>query len=247
MPGRLIMDTNGANGAGVALTGKLNAAANEAAGRPETKDFAQKGSDAVILTNGDHLPGLGPYPTPNGVSPASPPARLTSTLLDLPPELIHVTESFQSLGTLIERIAQECYNGLDKVLGQMADIDVPTGAPLTNGAGHHAIVNGVGNNSLSNQRKKKLMLEFASNHRTRFIKMLVLSQWSRNVDDVSKMIDLMFWTRSNFDAYLEAANSVGRLKFETHHFKVRNPDMETALAVLSTGDVPWMPDVRGAL
>jgi mediator of RNA polymerase II transcription subunit 14 len=250
MPGRLIMDTNGANGAGVARNGKLNAAADEASARPETTitttTIAQKRSDPPALTNGDHIPGLGPYPTPNGASPTSPPARQASTLLDLPPELIHVTEGFQSLGTLVERVTQECYNRLDLLLDQMAKLEVPTNAALTNGASHHAAANGVGSNTKANQEKKKLMLEFAMLERARFIKMLVLSQWSRNADDVSKMIDLRVWSMENFTAYDDAANRVGHIKFEGQHFKVRNPDMKTALAVLSTGKVPWMPDVRVA-
>jgi mediator of RNA polymerase II transcription subunit 14 len=230
------MNHNGLEtGAGVAVNGK-------ASGRPDIHKTS--------LTNGDIvIPGLGSYPTPNGVSPTSPP---TSTLLDLPPELRHVTEDhnlrhitegYQPFGTLIGRVTQECFNGLSDVVNQLAEMQVPTSSHLTNGASSHPTTNGAENNTPTNHRKKKMLLEWAHSQRQKLIKLLVLSQWSRHVDDVSKMIDLIHWSNSEVHNYHDAADSLGRIKFETHNFKVRNPDMETALAVLSTGEVPWMPEV----
>lgn len=243
MPGRLIMDTNGANGARVAVNGKPPS--SDASARPDNTPAShpQKRPDQPLLTNGDTIPGLGAYPTPNGVSPTSPPAHMPSAIIDLPPELREITTGFQSLGTLIERVSQDCYDQLGKKIEQLASIQVPPQGPLTNGAVHHAGINGIqDNNSRENREKRSLMLDFANRQREKFIKLLVLSQWSRNVGDIRKMINLLNWSNDQFNNYHEAADAVGRIKFNTHNFKLQNPDMETALLVLSTGTVP-MPEV----
>jgi mediator of RNA polymerase II transcription subunit 14 len=163
---------------------------------------------------------------------------------DLPPEILHITEGFQSLGTLVERVSQECFNSLSEVVEELAAIPVHSQTPMSNGIGNHALVNGVGNMTKENVRKKELMLEFAHQHRTRFIKLLVLSQWSQHAKDMSQLIDLRVWFNKQIEQYESAAYELGFFKTAIHPFKLPSPDMQTALNVLSTGKVPWTPDVR---
>ncbi|KAF2429666.1 MED14-domain-containing protein [Tothia fuscella] len=245
MPGRLIMDTNGANGAH--HRAQVNGGKTQQLHNSNNSNHALPSkpprSDSSHLTNGDVvLPGLS-YPTPNGLSPAMSPPRIPPSILELPPELLEVTFNFQSLGQLIERVTQDCYGGLVEKIEQLAKMEIPAQPPhLTNGAGNHLGVNGIkDDNSQQNRQKKLQMLEFATAQRHKFIKLLVLSQWSRNVDDVKKMINLIKWSKDQFDSYHDAADGIARIKFETYNFKVQNPDMETALSVLSQGKVPWMP------
>jgi hypothetical protein len=236
MPGLLIsMESNGGMSA---VNGKLAAStadANNTLGKAKTP-----GSHA--LTNGDTpIPGLGPYPTPNGVSPSSPgPAAVApSTILDLPPELRHI-DAGVPLGTLIERVGQLCYRGIEDLVDSLAKKPVQ----MANGIGGHA-VNGSGNKADANQIKKKEIMDFVHLHRSKFIKLSVLVKWSEQAaKQMDQMIDLKAWAHDLDVCYEEAANEIGVFKRNLNNFKLRSPDMETALAVLSTGKVPWMADVR---
>jgi mediator of RNA polymerase II transcription subunit 14 len=50
----------------------------------------------------------------------------------LPPELEHWAHTYVPMGTLLERMAQQCYFDLGEVIEQMADLNI--GTPQTNGA-----------------------------------------------------------------------------------------------------------------
>lgn len=192
------------------------------------------------LTNGDTpIPGLGPYPTPNGVSPSSPgpPAVVPSTILDLPPELRHI-DAGVPLGTLIERVSQLCHRGIEDLIDSLGEKSVQ----MVNGVGSHG-VNGTGRDA--NQIKKKKIMDFVHLQRSKFIKLMVLVKWSEQAaKEMDQMIDLKAYAHELDVCYENAANEIGIFKRNLNNFKLRSPDMETALAVLSTGKVPWLTDVR---
>lgn len=226
MPGVLLkrMESNGLNGLG-----------KQAA---PTGDVRHPGkSNSHGLTNGDTLlPGLGPYPTPNGVSPPSPGlgAMKTSALSGLPPELRHV-DLGKPLGTLIERVCELCHRGMEDVVLSLEKRPLP----LANG-----MVPYTGNKPDVNQLKKKELMDFANQQRTKFIKLMVLVQWSEQAaEQMDQMIDLKMWAQELDECYFNAAGDIAKLKRDLKPFKLQSPDMETALAVLSIGKVPWMSDI----
>ncbi|OCL02626.1 MED14-domain-containing protein [Glonium stellatum] len=189
--------------------------------------------NSAVTVNGKHLYTAGQ-------------ADIPPSLLELPPEIRHITETYQPFSKLLTRVAQECFNSLSDLLTRMAEMPVShqPGGLMTNGVNNHAMTNGAGNTSTNNVHKKIMMMRFADDQRTRFIKLLVLSQWGRQAEEVGKLIDVVAWTREQEECYDHAAYWLGDLKLQMAGAKISNPDIKTALEVLSTGKAPWMPDLR---
>jgi mediator of RNA polymerase II transcription subunit 14 len=231
-----MMSSSSANGAGGTLNGKIPQVESGEVDEPVGATTGVTNGDA--LPKGDvqkpPLPVQVDQPTVNGVSALS----RRSSMSDLPPEIVQITEGYEPFGKLIARVVQECSNELNEVVDKLSNIAVPP--PLTNGVSH---VNGSGNMSQQNLLKKKTWLEFANSNREQFIKLMVISQWSRNADQVKKLIDLMFWSNGQTECYQRASDGLGELKRSLHSFKSPNPDIKTALEVLSTGKASWMPDL----
>ncbi|KAI8939456.1 hypothetical protein NX059_003232 [Plenodomus lindquistii] len=237
MPGILVMDSSAPNAA---------AAARDA----DTKKRDRHGT----LVNGDrnnarqdtpsgHMNGGTPQDaSTNGMSMAvaGPGGRSPDRYSGSPPEINHIpSDLYNPLSVLLQRIAQECYNDLGDVLTKMADI--PLG-PTTNGA----LPNGLGprgqENAEANKRKKLLLLKFAQDNRSKFIKLLVLTEWGKKAaHDVSKLIDLFAWTQEQ-SAHMDCLDEqLQRIKIHSNMARENNPDINTALEILSTGKASWMP------
>jgi hypothetical protein len=163
----------------------------------------------------------------------------------LPPEIEHITAGYIPLSTLIPRLVQETFNGLTDVIDEMAELEVsPTSREAQS---NHATsqLNGVGaSTSLqANVQKKLRMLNFAQDRRAQFIKILVLSQWSRQANVIGKVIDLTCWLDLQKRLYKDAKWWMGELKRIVGPAKTPNPDLKTALEALSLGKASWLPDV----
>ncbi|KAL1962210.1 hypothetical protein VTN77DRAFT_9931 [Rasamsonia byssochlamydoides] len=158
-----------------------------------------------------------------------------------PPELPHITQGFFPYGQLVNRAVQQCWNDLSDLITELAEIQVSTQQQTP----QLALTNGKtsGNQSTENVQKKLRLLEFAQAKRAEFIKLLVLSQWSRQAADVSKLIDIQGFIRTRHMAYNAAIQRVADMKRDLVRAQVANPDLETALEVLSTGRVSSMPDL----
>jgi len=252
MPGIVNMDDRGANGPVAPITGKRTA--QEAFGPQTSKENAPR-KEPNAMTNGDVK-----SPSHNGTVADSilngasftPPAQNSQpeqpNVQSPEPTLEHVTEGYRSLGQLIARQAQLCFNDLQKTLDRMAAL--PQGssfAPaLTNGVNDHAVVNGAGPAAKADAEKRRLMLEFLNTHREKFIKLMVLADWSKNAKDVGKMIDLNVWFENQYRHFDNAKFMIGDIQRRLQTFKVRAPDIKTAVEILSTGKASWIPDVSCA-
>lgn len=167
------------------------------------------------------------YPTPNGASPVA-------SLGSLPPELRHL-DCGLPLGTLIERVAELCHRGVEDMVLSLEKRPLPmaTGMPLY-----------TGNKPDVNQQKKKELMEVVNKHRTKFVKLMVLIQWSEQAaKQMGQMIDIKTWFQELQECYDNSAKELAVIKKGLQTLKIQSPDMETALAVLSTGKVPWMTDI----
>lgn len=165
----------------------------------------------------------------------------------LPPEIEHITTGYIPLSTLIPRLVQETFNGLTDVIDEMTELEtLPPGrdtqlnhvTPQLNGAGASA-------SSQVIVQKKLRMLNFAQDRRAQFIKILVLSQWSRQVIAIGKVIDLTCWLDLQKRLYKDAKWWMGELKRILGSAKTTGPDLKTALEALSLAKASWLPDVRG--
>src|SRR5947208_17018025 len=76
---------------------------------------------------------------------------------------------------------------------------------------NHANSNGANSSPVNIQKKMKL-LSFAKHRREQFIKVLVLTQWSRQAVDVGKVIDLKVWLDGQARLYNDAGYWLGELK-----------------------------------
>jgi mediator of RNA polymerase II transcription subunit 14 len=149
-----------------------------------------------------------------------------------PFELPHITQGFFPFGTLVNRSVQQCWVELSEVIAELAAVEVPP-----------AIGKPGGNQSPENLHKKSRLLEFAHDKRAEFIKLLVLSQWSRQAADVSRLIDIQGFIRTRHQSYDSALQYVGEVKRDLVRAQVANPDLKTALEVLSKGEVASLPNV----
>lgn len=99
-------------------------------------------------------------------------------------------------------------------------------------------------NSADNINKKVRLLSFAQSKHAEWVKALVITEWSRRSEDVSKMIDLKVHIDNQKTLYDFAIQEMSEMKRNLIQARVPNPDLKTALAVLSTGKAAWMPEVR---
>ncbi|EKV11159.1 RNA polymerase II holoenzyme/mediator complex component Rgr1, putative [Penicillium digitatum] len=203
----------------------LNEARN---GAPNTFDHPDKydllsGMNGSFYVNG----------TSSGIAASTAESVPTS-----PFKLPHITQGFFPFGTLVNRSVQECWNELSELITELATIQVPAlgGSMLNNGKS-------AGNQSSENVHKKLRLLDFAHSKRAEFIKLLVLSQWSRQAADVSKLIDIQGFIRTRHQSYDAALQYVGEVKRDLVRAQVANPDLKTAVEVLSKGRVASLPDL----
>lgn len=176
--------------------------------------------------------------------PAQAPPSAMDSFGQLPPEIEHITFGYLPLSKLITRLVQESFNDLTQVIEDMSAMQLPQPAPTTNPNHLHNQPGDAASNTLPvNVQKKSRLLNFAQDRRAQFIKLLVLSQWSRQAGNVSKAIDLKVWLDRQRALYDEAGWWMGELKRNLGQAKMPNPDLKTALEVLSTGKASWLPDV----
>lgn len=245
MPGVLksLEDSNGVSQFGnLVVEVKPGVTANDS-----PKDSKMGGMEnGIIYMNGDHGSANGIYV--NGISSdpldfqGTPSAAMADVISQLPPEIEHITFGYLPLSTLVARLIQETFNGLTDVINEMSDMQASHHVPFNN-IRPQINGDGLGNSSQVIVEKKLRMLEFAQNRRAQFIKVLVLSQWSRQAEEVSKVIDTKLWLDGQRQTFEEAASWIGELKRILAPVKMPNPDIKTALEALSLGKASWLPDL----
>ena len=199
----------------------------------------QKSNHLLASMNGPvHVNGTGRDSNALGQL-ARPPVHDIDNNLSTPFELPHITQGFFPFGTLVNRAVQQSWNELSELITELATIQVPSENSTANGKS-------VGNQSAQNVHKKVRILEFAHAKRAEFIKLLVLSQWSRQAAEVSRLINIQGFIRTRHQAYMSAVQYVGEMKRDLVRAQVANPDLKTALEVLSKGRVANLPDVSSA-
>lgn len=240
MPGLLIMNSSGAD-------------AREGESRKRTHDGRLVNGDRSSKNDGGAANGTTPSAnTPGAVtsvkgSKASALPNNADERLGLPPEIAEVgPENYRPLSKLYQRMAQECFNSLNDVLRAMANIVPQPNGVAVNGLGGH--LNRQADDSELNKQKRKMLLDFAYENRAKFIKLLVLTNWAEEkARPIKKVIDIWSLEQEMSLAY----DSIGPLLTDVKYFlnallREQNPDIKTALQVLSKGTAEWIPDVSCA-
>lgn len=206
-------------------------------------------TNGVQLTNGGNALPNGAYVNGMSADPIESKPQLANGIENLingqlPPEIEHITYGYIPLSRLIGRLAQETFNNLSDVI---AEISTTGGSEAASNSGFPS--NQINGNRVVDSRnsdilKRQRMLEWAQQRRDDYIKILVLSQWSRQAEQVGKCIDLNVWLGTQRRTYNDAIAWVGEFKRVVEHTKLPNPDLKTALEALSLGKASWLPDVR---
>ncbi|ORY66223.1 mediator complex subunit MED14-domain-containing protein [Pseudomassariella vexata] len=160
---------------------------------------------------------------------------------DLPDEIQHITEGFVPLGLLLSRLAQKTHNELQGKILRLAKIPLPAAA-VNGNSGHPGSL--PDDTSEANKNKKLELLNFVQDTHAKWTKALVISAWSRKAPIVSKLIDLMHHITMQRVSYDESIAYLIAVKRDLTFSRLPNPDLQTALQLLSTGDAPWMPDLH---
>ncbi|KAL9597382.1 MAG: hypothetical protein Q9219_005191 [cf. Caloplaca sp. 3 TL-2023] len=174
----------------------------------------------------------------NGNSVTSDAARVKPTVTmesasrQLPPEIEHITFGYLPLSQLITRLVQDTFNGLTECVNDLSDLPLPSLQGEETANAMHV-----------NRQKKLRLLNFAHDRRSQFIKILVLSQWSRQIESIGKVIDLRIWLENQRRLYDDACDWMGELKRIMQSERMPNPDLRTALEALSLGKAPGLPDL----
>lgn len=170
-------------------------------------------------------------------------AKASSDLMrmnDLPDEIVHITQGFIPLSAFLTRLAQLTHNSLQDKMTELAKMPIPASA--VNGAS--SFTSGAPDDtSAENLRKKASLLHFTQDMHAKWVKALVITEWSRKSEMVSKLIDLKFHIDQQRILYDVALDSMVNVKRDLSFARMPSPDLKTALQILSTGSAPWIPDV----
>ncbi|OTB02317.1 hypothetical protein M426DRAFT_198283 [Hypoxylon sp. CI-4A] len=194
---------------------------------------AASSNGTTTMTNGN---GAG-----DGVIAAQPQRVNTnpSRMNDLPDEIKHITDGFVPLGLLLSRLAQKTHNQLADEIVALSKMPAPTPAVNGNAAHGGAIAD---DTSTENLGKKARLLNFVQERHAEWVKAAVITRWSRNAHNVSKLIDLMWVINSQRITYDRTIHTMAENKRNLTFARLPNPDLGTAHQVLSSGTAPWMPE-----
>lgn len=128
-----------------------------------------------------------------------------------PPEIPHITLNMTSLNVILERIALDTFKKLKEYFKFLES------------------------SSESEVSKKKNFLEMLITFRENFVRLYVLCKWSRNHDQISKLIDLFVWLRDQNQEITNNIINFGSVKSSLISAKMPEPDLSTSLEVLLQG------------
>ncbi|KAJ2983121.1 hypothetical protein NUW58_g6304 [Xylaria curta] len=208
------------------------------------------------LTNGarDSPNGLVSHPGNQGAGGATPllngnttntdrsqsPAPFTSRMNDLPDEIQHITQGFVPVSLLLSRLSQQTHNQLGEEIMALAKMPVPSSAMNGNFSNTDTSLD---DNSPENLNKKVRLLNFVQDRHGEWVKALVIANWSRKAEPVSKLIDLMHHINKTRATYQGSLDYTINIKRDLTYARIPNPDLHTALQSLATGQSPWMPEL----
>ncbi|KAL8738750.1 MAG: hypothetical protein Q9181_000505 [Wetmoreana brouardii] len=204
--------------------------------KPENDDSKPGQTNGYLVVNGAGQATYGNQP--NGDLTAIDASQVNISthpglLGQLPPEIEHITFGYLPISALVSRLVQETFNGFNDVINELSESSIPQ----INGAAP-------ANTSQANANKKLRLMSFSQERRAQFIKILVLLQWSRQAESMSKVIDLKVWLDGQRRLFDDACNWMGELKRLIGLERTPNPDLKTALEALSLGKAPRLPDLN---
>ena len=212
---------------------------------------------ATTSTTGTDRATKSPLKLPNGATPSyrqptpsTNGATATSTQVvpypssvngydDAPSDILDAvsSDSYLPLARLIHRSAQRCWEGLLQVVEDMSRISVPPVGHDTTRPSTSFQFNSVNNQTKANLDKKDRWLEFASDQKADFVKLLVLLQWSKDMEGVRKTIAINFWLNQQRAAFYQTIQAMASISRDSVGFQIPNPDLEKAAEFLMSPEI----------
>ncbi len=205
------------------------------------KAVAESIPDKLAMMNGAGMDIDLPVQAPGGLVSSSLDARGMNAL---PDEIQHITEDIIPLGLLLTRLAQASHNQLQDIITALAAKQLPQ--QLANGNSDYRSTS-LEDSSSESLEKKTMLLDFAQDLHTKWVKALVITDWSKKAELVGRLIDIPLAPPASLGILQCQPLGYDLRQEDLHWAKVRGPDIQTALEVLGTGEANWMPDVSLAL
>jgi mediator of RNA polymerase II transcription subunit 14 len=204
-------------------------------GKPRTEPQQNMTPTSPNLPNGFN--GGGPVasqPQSNGTASDG-----LARLRDLPTEVLHITDGYVPLSKLLTRQAQKTFVGMTTIVQELSQMPLPSSA--LNGYNSQTATSD--DNSEENIHKKLKLLKFLESTHADWAKQLAITEWSRKANIISKLIDLQQHLRTEKQYYNQSIDILCEYKRALLGATLPNPDLRTALEVLSTGKTSHVSEV----
>lgn len=161
-----------------------------------------------------------------------------SAMDEIPEEIEHISADILPLNLILSRLAQYSHAKLQDTILALAAKPLPQQA---NGNGHYQSAGE--DSSQESLDKKALLISTIQDLHTRWVKALVIANWSKKADGVSRLIDIRTHLASKLDEFTRLFFAMIHNKQELRWAKLPSPDIKTAWRVLCAGEVSYMPEV----
>lgn len=163
----------------------------------------------------------------------------------LPIEIRQLTQHFQPFHKLIHRSVQQTWNSFSDLIDQLSEINVAPSVTAPNASYAKPQINGAasGDQSHENMEKKDRLLKFQHDQRAMYIKLLVLHDWYKKSRGIGQAIEISMWIHDQRAHFAQAADFIGNMKRELALWQVPNPDLRTAIEILSRGSISTLSDL----
>lgn len=220
--------------------GTLGTSDASAPGKMQALDSAK----APNMANG-HGPGGGEAQHPAATDSLAPVPAKGSRMNDLPDEIVHIAEGYIPLSMLLSRLAQQTHNSIQDKVQQLARMQLPQPPPSQVNGNSSPLAKDKEefDNSQESLSKKVNLLKAIQSIHGKWVKALVIANWSRESEMVTKLIDLKSQINEQLMQFDMRLDQVVDMRRNLIFARVPSPDLRTALQVLSCGNGDWMPDV----
>lgn len=150
-------------------------------------------------------------------------------------------EIYVPISQLIEREAQLCWADLVRLMQSLRSVKLRDSTEVTDRLrGDPKAPN---DTSQENRQKKRMLWDYAENHKRILIKLLVLLQWSEKTEANQATIALNWYLRELRNYFNVANGTLGEQLRQLHQVQDPAPDLETAAEILAAGRKVDLPDL----
>ncbi|KAM7207650.1 mediator of RNA polymerase II transcription subunit 14 [Naviculisporaceae sp. PSN 640] len=175
----------------------------------------------------------------DGEIPGRPSAK--QEMEDIEDEIRHITQDFIPLSLILTRLAQFSFARLNDTIHALSNKPLPQ--PVANGASGNYQTTAVEDPSEESREKKTIWLKTMEELHHKWVKALVITEWSKKAHEVGTLIDIKCHLHDQVFLIEQIFNAMLGFKQSLHRIRTPSPDLKTALEILSSGEVSWMSDL----